>query len=172
MRRAVLATFLCAAPLLAASAQASTGMLEREALREALHQSPRAATGGVVALPLPEPASASAASARGELARIASSSGRERLLIGARTHADLAGLAARLRSLGAEPELFTTIGVLAATVPSGAAAVAALRADPRVAYIERDRDPANGRGPLRHRRPHERPAAHQVHLGLRHGARR
>ena len=161
MRRAVLATFLCAAPLLAASAQASTGMLEREALREALHQSPRAATGGVVALPLPEPASASAASARGELARIASSSGRERLLIGARTHADLAGLAARVRSLGAEPELFTTIGALAATVPSGAAAVAALQGDPRVAYIERDRtlrmavdpfdiiDPTSGPPPIK-----------------------
>ena len=161
MRRAVLATFLCAAPLLAATAQASTGMLEREALRQALHQSPRAASGGVIALPLPEPASASAASARGELARIASSGGPERLLIGARTHADLAGLAARVRSLGAEPKRFATIGALAATVPSGAAAVAALRDDPRVAYIERDRtlrvaidpfdiiDPTSGPPPIK-----------------------
>ena len=139
MRRAVLATFLCAAPLLAAPAQASTGMLEREALREALRQSPRAAAGGVVPLPLPEPVSASAASSRSELARIASSRGPERLLIGARTHADLAGLASSVRSLGGEPELFTTIGALAATVPSGADAVASLRDDPRVAYIERDR---------------------------------
>ena len=139
MRKAVLATFLCAAPLLAAPAQASTGMLEREALREALRQSPRAAAGGVVPLPLPEPVSASAASSRSELARIASSRGPERLLIGARTHADLAGLAASVRSLGGEPELFTTIGALAATVPSGADAVASLRDDPRVAYIERDR---------------------------------
>jgi subtilisin family serine protease len=114
-------------------------MLEREALREALSQGAHAASDGVVPLPLPEPVSASAASARGELARIASSSGRERLLIGARTHADLAGLAAKVRSLGAEPELFTTIGALAATVPSGAAAVASLSGDPRVAYIERDR---------------------------------
>ena len=135
----VLAIFLCAAPLLAASAQASTGMLEREALREALRQSPRAASDGVLPLPLPEPVSASAGSARGELARIASSSGPARLLIGARTHADLAGLAATVRGLGGEPELFTTIGALAATVPSGAAAVASLRDDPRVAYIERDR---------------------------------
>ena len=139
MRRAVLATFLCAAPLVAASAQASTGMLEREAVRQALSQSPRAASDGVLPLPLPEPASASAASTRGELASIASSRARERLLIGARTHADLDGLAAKVRRLGAEPELFTTIGALAATVPSGAAAVASLRADPRVAYIERDR---------------------------------
>ncbi len=114
-------------------------MLEREAVRQALSQSPRAASNGVVPLPLPEPASASAASTRGELASIASSSARERLLIGARTHADLDGLAAKVRRLGAEPELFTTIGALAATVPSGAEAAASLRADPRVAYIERDR---------------------------------
>jgi hypothetical protein len=139
VRKAVLATFLCAAPLFAASAQASTEMLEREAVRHALLQSPRAASDGVVPLPLPEPAKASAASARDELARIVRSSGPARLLIGARTHADLDGLAARVRRLGAKPELFTTIGALAATVPSGAAAVAALRGDPRVAYIERDR---------------------------------
>ncbi len=136
-------------------------MLEREALREALRQSPRAAASGVVPLPLPEPVSATAASRRGELARIASSSGPERLLIGARTHPDLADLAARVRSLGAEPELFTTIGALAATVPSGAAAVASLRDDPRVAYVERDRtlrlavdpfdsiDPTSGPPPIK-----------------------
>ena len=136
----MLATFLCAAPLFAASAQASTYMLDREAVREALRHSARAArSGGVVALPLPEPAGASAASASSELARVARSTGPERLLIGARTHPDLDGLAARVRSLGGEPELFETIGALAATVPSGADAVAALRDDPRVAYIERDR---------------------------------
>ena len=44
-----------------------------------------------------------------------------------------------MRSLGGELALFTTIGALAATVPSGADAVASLRDDPRVAYIERDR---------------------------------
>jgi len=114
-------------------------MLERELLRQALSHSPRAAADGVVPLPLPEGVGASTASTRGELARIASSSGRERLLIGARTHADLDGVAATVRALGAQPELFTTIGALAATVPSGTAAVASLRNDPRVAYIERDR---------------------------------
>lgn len=161
MRRAVLATFLCAAPLLAASAQASTGMLEREALREALRHSPHAASNGVVPLPLPEPLRASSASVRSELARVARSTRPERLLIGARTHADLDGLAAAVRALGAQPELFETIGALAATVPSGAAAVAALRHDPRVAYIERDRtlrvaadpfdtlDPTSGPPPLK-----------------------
>jgi subtilase family protein len=134
----VLATFLCAAPLLAAPVQASTEMLEREALREALRHSPRAASGGVVRLPLPEPVRASAASTSVELARIARSSGSERVLVGVRTHADMDGVAAKLRSLGAQPERFDTIGALAAQVPSGAAAVAALRSDPRVAYIERD----------------------------------
>jgi subtilisin family serine protease len=136
----VLATFLCAAPLIAGSAQASTSILEREAVREALRHSARGASGGgVVPLPLPEPVRASAASGSGELARVARSSGPERVLIGARTHTDLDGLAAKLRIIGAQPELFETIGVVAATVPSGAKAVAALRDDPRVAYIERDR---------------------------------
>ena len=157
----MLATFLCAAPLLAASAQASTGMLEREAVRQALRHSARAASGSVVRLPLPEPVRASAASASSELARVARSTGPERVLIGARTHADLDGLADKLRSLGAQPELFETIGALAATVPSGAEAAAALRDDPRVAYIERDRtlwtaqdpfdvlDPASGPPPIK-----------------------
>jgi subtilase family protein len=157
----VLATFLCAAPLLAAPAQASPGMLERELLREALRHSPRAAGAGVVPLPLPEPLHVSAASASSELARVARSSGPERVLVGARTHADLAGLAAEVRSLGATPERFETIGVLAATVPSGAEAVATLRDDPRVAYIERDRtlrlaadpfdilDPTSGPPPIK-----------------------
>ena len=109
--------------------------MEREALREALRHSARASRGGVVPLPLPEPARASAATASSELAAVARSTGPERVLIGARTHADLDGLAAKLRGLGSEPELFETIGALAATVPSGADAVAALRDDPRVAYI-------------------------------------
>jgi subtilisin family serine protease len=131
--------FLCAAPLLAAPAQASTGMLEREALREVLRQRPRSARQHVVALPLPEQPRASAAAAPGELARIARSGAPERLLVGVRTHSDLDGVAAELRALGAEPERYELTGVLAAAVPSGAAAVAALRDDPRVAYIERDR---------------------------------
>jgi hypothetical protein len=134
----VLATFLCAAPLLAGPAQASTGMLERSALREALRMRAHSARSNVVALPLPEPRRASAASSRGELARIARSEEPQRLLVGVRTHDDLAAVTAELRALGAEPEPFESIGVLAATVPSGAAAVAALRDNPRVAYVERD----------------------------------
>jgi Subtilase family len=130
--------FLCAAPLIAASAQASTGLVEREALREALRQRAHSARAGVVALPLPERPRASAAAVGRELARIARSHAPERLLIGVRAHSDADAVAAELRALGANPERFEIVGVLAATVPSGAAAVAALRDDPRVAYIERD----------------------------------
>ena len=47
-------------------------------------------------------------------------------------------VAAALRALGATPERLDLTGVIAATVPSGSAAVTALREDPRVAYVEPD----------------------------------
>ena len=134
----MLAVFLCAAPLVAATAQASTGMVERVALREALRQHAHASGNGVVRLPLPEPPRVSAAAARRGLARLASSPGPERLLVGVRSHGDVDGVAAKLRALGADPQRFDTIAVLAARVPSAAEAIAALRDDPRVAYVERD----------------------------------
>ena len=62
----MVAIFLCAAPLLATSAQASVGVLERQALREALRQQARAAGSGVVPLPLPATPHAAAAAAAGE----------------------------------------------------------------------------------------------------------
>ena len=134
----MLAVFLCAAPLLAATAQASTGMVERVALREALRQDAHASGNGVVRLPLPEAPRVSAAAARRGLARLASSPGPEHLLVGVRSHGDVDGVAAKLRALGAEPERFDTIAVLAARVPWAADAIAALRDDARVAYVERD----------------------------------
>jgi hypothetical protein len=135
----VLAGLLCAAPLLAASAQASTGLSGQEALRAVLRSRPHAADSAVVPVPLPEPPQASAARARGELVRIARSDRPEHLLVGARAHEDMDALAARLRALGATSlERLDITGVISAAVPSGAAAVAALRDDPRVAYIERD----------------------------------
>jgi subtilisin family serine protease len=144
----VLATFLCAAPLLAASAHASGDLPDRIALREVLRHEARASSGGVVPLPLPaapgaagrEAPRASAASAPRELASIARNDGPEPVVVGARRHQDLPGLAAVLRRLGAQPEAFETIGVVAARVPSGTALVARLQDDPRVAYIERDRE--------------------------------
>jgi subtilisin family serine protease len=139
VRRAVVAILLCAAPLIAVPADASTSLVDRSALREVLRSQARAASHGVLALPLPEGPRAAAAMGPGELAAITRNAGPERLLVGARTHADLPRLAAKLRRLGARPVAFETIGVLAARVPSGAAAVAALRGDGRVAYVERDR---------------------------------
>ena len=135
----MLATFLCAAPLLAASAQASTGMLERSALREVLQSQARASAAGVVRLPLGQAREAPSAVEKREVLRIARSTRAERLLVGLHSHADVAAVAAKLRALGARTERFDTIGVLSARVPSGRAAVAALRDDPRVAYVERDR---------------------------------
>jgi subtilisin family serine protease len=60
------------------------------------------------------------------------------VLVGVREHADLAGVARTLRRLGARPEAFEAIGVLAATAPDGAALARALGGDARVAYVERD----------------------------------
>jgi subtilisin family serine protease len=144
MRRAALATVLCAAPLLAAPAHAADQTLqERQALRAALRHEPVAASAApVVPLPLPEPRSAraSAASARAELARIARGRGPQRVLVGVRRHSDLSAVRKELARLGAKPEAFESIRVLAATVPSGAALVRAFgdRSGRRVAYVERD----------------------------------
>jgi subtilisin family serine protease len=141
MRRAALAMVLCAGPLLAAPAAATDGPRERQALRAVLQHAPAAAgTHTVLPLPLPEAhaARAAAASTRAVLTRIARRPGPHRLLVGARRHFDLAGVKRVLKRLGAEPEAFEPIGVLAATVPSGAAAASALGSDPRVAYVERD----------------------------------
>jgi subtilisin family serine protease len=136
----VLATILCAAPLLAAPAHAAGDLPERIALREVLRHEARASAGRVVPLPLPEAPRASAASASRELTSIARNDGPERVLVGARAHGDLAGVVAALRGLGAQPEVFESIAVVAADVPSGAALVARLRDDPHVAYIERNRE--------------------------------
>jgi subtilisin family serine protease len=113
-------------------------MIEREQLRAALRASPHAARANVVPLPLPERPRASAAASGGALARIARSDGPARLLVGVRTHEDMDDVAAALRALGASPDRLDITGVIAATVPSGAAAVAALSRDPRVAYVEPD----------------------------------
>ena len=144
MRKAVLAILLCAAPLLAAPAQASQGLLESQALREAARLEGRATSSGdVVPLPLPrslpntEAFVAQTASSRVQ-PRIAATSGPQRVLVGVRSHDQLGGVAGTLRRLGAAPEAFAPIGVVAATVPSGVALARTLGDDPRVAYVERD----------------------------------
>ena len=139
------------------------------ALREVLRQHARASVAGSIPLPLPRPPGSRLPRPAASWASIARAAGSARVLVGVRDHrrprrrgpASCAGSAPR-------PEVFPTTGVLAATVPSGAALVAALRTDPRVAYIERDRELRAAADPFdastRHR--------HQVHLGLRRRARR
>jgi len=103
------------------------------------HQA-RAAGEAPVRLPLPERSRGSAASTSRELRQVAHTAGSQRVLVGTRSHRDVAGVAGELRRLGAARlEAFRTIGVLAARVPSGEALVEALRGDPRVGYVERDR---------------------------------
>jgi serine protease len=136
MRRALPAILACAAAL-APAAEASAPLEDRVALREVLSRQARAASGAVMPLPLTGLAAAPTAAAAA--ASIARAEGPARVLVGARRHADVPALAAKLRRLGAEAEAFRTVGVLAARAPSGAALVAALRGDPRVAYVERDR---------------------------------
>jgi subtilisin family serine protease len=138
VRIAVGAILLCAAPLTAVPAQASTSPVERASLRAVLRSQAHAASRTVLPLPLPEHPPAAAAAA-GELSEIARDAGPARVLVGARAHAGLPSLAAKLRRLGARPVALETIGVLAARVPSGTALAAALRGDGRVAYVERDR---------------------------------
>ena len=145
---------LCAAPLLAAPAHAFGATLqERQALRAALGHQPAAADAGRIApLPLPAPGagSASAAATRAELTRIARARGPQRVLVGLRRHSDLAGVRRKLARLGAETEAFRSIGVLAATVPSGAALARAFGggSDRRVAYVERDTELRMAADPL------------------------
>ena len=157
MRRAVLAMVLCAAPLLAGPAHAAGGLKERQALRAVLQ--PQAGAAGarhVVPLPLPGPRTgrATSASTRSELTRIARSHGPQRVLVGVTRHSALPGVRRALERLGAKPETFEPIGVLAAAVPSGAALARALGGDPRVAYVERDdglriaADPLDGVDPV------------------------
>jgi subtilisin family serine protease len=128
MRRAVLAILLCAAPLMAAPAYASSDLPGLEALRAA----------GVRTLPLADDGPIASVASVGELTRIAAARGPVRVLVGARRHGDVAGIARLLRALDARPYTFDSIGVLAATAPDGAALARALGRDGRVAYVERD----------------------------------
>jgi subtilisin family serine protease len=114
---------------------ASADLRDRAAMREVLQGQAGTAAGGLTPLPLPEPPRATAAADTRELAMVAREGASARLLVGVRAHRDLPGVAATLRRLGTRTEAFESIGVLAATLPSAAAA--RLREDPRVDYVER-----------------------------------
>ncbi len=138
MRRALLYTFLCAAFVAAVPAEALSDVVDHAALRDLARLDAGASGNGGLPLPLSGSREVSAASV-GELSAIARTEGPVRVLVGARTHAAVPSLARALDRLGARPEVFGLSGVLAATVPSGSALARSLGADPRVAYVERDR---------------------------------
>jgi subtilisin family serine protease len=137
VRQAALATIISAVPLLAAPVAASADLRERAAMRAVLQGQARAAAAAPIPLPLPEAPRVSAASETREPASVARGGDSARLLVGVRAHRDVRGVAATLRRLGGRTEAFRPIGVIAAKVPSGGAAVARLRDDPRVDYVER-----------------------------------
>jgi subtilisin family serine protease len=140
MRRAAAAGFLCAALAGGLPVGAGADVVDRAALRELARSDGagvRAASTAALQVPLGD--AARAPGSRAELGAIASARGPVRVLVGARAHSAVPGLAAELRRLGARPEAFRLSGVVGATVPSGPALVRALGRDPRVAYIERDR---------------------------------
>jgi subtilisin family serine protease len=123
---------LCVAPLLAAPAYASNPLLEGEQLRAVGDRD------AVVPLPLHGDLTRADKSAGDGLASIARDSGAARVFVGVNDRADLPAIAAELERLGARPETFDSIGVVAASAPDAAAVAAALGGDPRVAYIERN----------------------------------
>jgi subtilisin family serine protease len=132
---------LLGAPLLLlagpAGTQASSAHGERAALRTALRGAASSSRASGLRLPLPEqgdPATVSASAA----ARLARRTAPARVLVGLRRHEDAPAVAARLRGLGLRPRLIDALGALAGRAPSPARLVAALRVDPRVAYVEPD----------------------------------
>jgi subtilisin family serine protease len=106
---------------------------ERAALRAALEPSAGAARAEPPPLPLPVGESQRPAA----VAAVAGPTGR--VLIGARSHEDLASLARTVARFAPRPETFASIAVIAADPRSPAALAAALRNDARVAYVEPDR---------------------------------
>jgi subtilisin family serine protease len=160
VRRAALAIFLCAAPLTAAApAVAARVRTERAALRSALRTVASPASDRPARLPLPgAPPAAIAAAAVHERALLARSTRPQPLLVGLRSHGDRAAVEGALRRLGARPHALASIGVLVVDTVSPAGIVAALGHDPRVAFIERDRqlriaDPGDNPDPAHHGLP-------------------
>jgi subtilisin family serine protease len=140
VQRSGLASLICAASLLATPglAAAAPTLLERAAVRQAIRAHAHSSGREVLRLPLPEvPRSPAAASAR-RLARLARDDQPGRLLVGLRTHGDLAGVAATVERAGARYEAIESIGVLAVEAPSKSALVKRLAGDPRVDYVEGD----------------------------------
>lgn len=134
--RATAAVFAVAALAAAPSAPAaqSDDMLRRAAERDA-RQSLTGARAGDVRLPLVGRADAGSRVAAGL-------AGQERggsLLVGLKSHGDLDALTSVVEGLGSDVRPLGSIGVISFTADSVADAVEQLRADERVAYVERNR---------------------------------
>ena len=97
-----------------------------------------------------------------------------RVLVGARTpRAPCPALAAALRRLGARAAACSARpGWWPPPCPPAPPLAAALGADPRVAYVERDRELRVAADPFDSVDVDPRRLGHQVHVGLRRGARR
>ena len=157
LRARILAPCLVAAAGLAAvpaSAMATPPAGFEAAAAKQLYRSHARAV-GPAKLPLagPRVASASAARVSADLRALAGHTGPAQVLISARSHDDVAALAAEARRLGGDVQVVRSLGVIAVRAHSASALVATLGRDPRVAAIEPDRtfsisaDPADNVDP-------------------------
>ena len=138
--RSALAALTGTALLAAAPAAIADDDLTRRAAERSAGNSLGAASGSRAhaKLPLPEPQRRTPAAAREDVA-LRAIDAPARLLVGVRRHEDMDGVAARLEREGGDVRRLDSVGVLAFTADSAATAAAHLRADPRVAFVERNR---------------------------------
>ena len=131
------------------------GLTERQALREAAARRPAPRGERRRRCRCPMPRGARRAAAADELARIARTRGAVRVLVGVRAHAAPGRRGgARCDALGAQPERFEPIGVLAATRALGRPRSPRALARRPARGLRRARPHAAHRGrPARHRRP-------------------
>jgi subtilisin family serine protease len=123
---------------LPAVAAAAPTVLERAAIRQALHAGANGSAASALRLPLPERPRAQGHAAGRQLASLASDRAPGRLLVGLSGHRDLNTVRSSLARKGARVRAIASIGVLAVEAPSVSAVARLLAGDPRVAYVERD----------------------------------
>lgn len=136
----------------AASAEAPAGD-QAAVLKELFRAAPRAAAAQRLPLGDAGTAHASTAARAGELRAVAARSEPARVLISARSHADVGALAREARALGSDVRVFRRVGVIAVTARSPAELAARLGRDARVAFVELNHvrrisaDPADAQDP-------------------------
>lgn len=126
--------------LAAAPASAEPPVGYDAAARKAIHRSlARASAPAKLPLSADRPLRVSIARVAADRRALAASTTPERVLVAARSHADVPGLVRDLRRYGTDLDVFERIGVIALRATSPAALVAAFAGDRRVAAIERNR---------------------------------